>query len=129
MTDRILVLTTCPSAEEAGRIAHSLVESRLAACVAVAPGIRSVYRWQGSIEESAEWALTIKSRRDLFASVSDEIRRLHSYETPEILAVPVVKGSAEYLRWMDESLRPPAGESTGAQCQSNPGTIRAPDVP
>jgi periplasmic divalent cation tolerance protein len=91
-------------------MAHSLVESRLAACVAIAPGIRSVYRWQGAIEESAEWALTIKSRRDLFGLLSEEIRRLHSYETPEILALPVVEGGAEYLRWMDESLLPPAGK-------------------
>jgi periplasmic divalent cation tolerance protein len=106
MTERILVLTTCGSADEAGRIARFLVESRLAACVAIAPGVRSVYRWQGAIEESEEWSLTITSRRDLFAPASEAIRRLHSYETPEILALPVLEGSPEYLQWMDESLRP-----------------------
>jgi periplasmic divalent cation tolerance protein len=110
MTDRILVLTTCGSAEEAYRIARAIVESRLAACVAITPGIRSIYRWQGSLEESEEWALTIKSRSDLFGPLSEEIRQLHSYETPEILALPVLEGSAQYLRWMDESLRPPARE-------------------
>lgn len=110
MTDKILVFTTCGSDEEAERIARALVDSRLAACVAISPGIHSVYRWQSAIEEGAEWALTIKSRRDLFDALSKEIRRLHSYKTPEILALPVADGSAEYLQWMDESLRPPAGD-------------------
>jgi periplasmic divalent cation tolerance protein len=105
MTDKILVFTTCGSAEEAAQIARSLVESRLAACVTATPGIRSVYRWQGAIEESEEWSLTIKSRRDLFAALSTELMRLHSYTTPEILAVPVVAGGAEYLQWMDGELR------------------------
>lgn len=110
MTDKILVLTTCGSAEEAGRIARLLVESRLAACVSITPDTRSVYRWKGAIEESAEWSLTVKSRRDLFAQLSEEIRRLHSYETPEILAVPVIEGGADYLKWMDDSLRPATRE-------------------
>jgi periplasmic divalent cation tolerance protein len=95
----------CSSAEEAAQIARSVVESRLAACVAVTSGIQSVYRWQGAIEESDEWSLTIKSRRDLFEALSAELRRLHSYETPEILAVPVVAGMDAYLRWMDGELR------------------------
>lgn len=109
MTDKILVFTTCGSPQEAAQIARSLVESRLAACVAVTPGIQSVYRWRGAIEESAEWSLTIKSRRDLFAALSAELRRLHSYETPEILAIPVVEGAAEYLQWIDGELRGAAG--------------------
>ncbi len=106
MTDKIVVLTTCGSVEEAARIAHYLIESRLAACVAITPGIRSVYHWNGAIEETEEWSLAIKSRHDLFAQLSAEIRRLHSYETPEILAVPVIEGSADYMRWMDGALRP-----------------------
>jgi periplasmic divalent cation tolerance protein len=105
MTDKILVLTTCDSEQEAGRIARSLVESRLAACVTVTPGIRSVYRWQGAIEESNEWSLSIKSRRDLFEELSTELRRLHTYQTPEILALPVEAGGAAYLQWMDGELR------------------------
>ena len=108
MTDKIVVLTTCGSAEEAKRIARSLVESKLAACVALTPGIRSVYRWEGAIEESEEWSLTIKSRRDLFGALDAELRRLHSYTTPELLAIPVVEGSAAYLKWMDAELREPA---------------------
>jgi periplasmic divalent cation tolerance protein len=105
MTDKILVLTTCGSAEEAARLARLLVESRLAACVAVTPGVRSIYRWQGAIEESEEWSLAIKSRRDLFEALSAELRRLHSYETPEIMAIPVLEGGAAYLEWMDGELR------------------------
>ena len=105
MTNKILVFTTCGSPEEAAQIARSLVESRLAACVSVTPGIQSVYRWRGAIEESEEWSLTIKSRRDLFAALSAELRRMHSYETPEILAMPVVDGATEYLQWMDGELR------------------------
>lgn len=106
MTDKILVFTTCGSADEAERIARFLVESRLAACVAIAPGIRSIYRWQGALEESEEWSLTIKSRRDLFGPIKKAIGRLHSYKTPEMLAVHVVEASAEYLKWMDEALQP-----------------------
>jgi len=105
MTDKILVLTTCDSAEEAGRIARALVESKLAACVAVTPGIRSVYRWEGAIEAHEEWALTIKSRAELFDALSAELSRLHSYSTPEILALPVFAGGAEYLKWMDAELQ------------------------
>jgi periplasmic divalent cation tolerance protein len=105
MTDKILVLTTCGSAEEAGRIARALVESKLAACVNIGPGSRSIYRWQGAIEESGEWALTIKSRSDLFEALSMELRQLHSYETPEILVLPIAEGGAAYLRWMDAELK------------------------
>lgn len=114
MIDKILVLTTCGSAEEAKRIARALVESNLAACVAVTPGIRSVYRWEGAIEESEEWSLTVKSRRDLFERLSAELCRLHSYKTPEILALPVVEGGAAYLQWMDGELRPAAGNQASA---------------
>ncbi len=106
MTDKILVLTTCSSEEEAGRIAKSLVESRLAACVAITPGVHSVYRWEGAIEQSEEWSLAIKSRRDLFEPLTAALRRLHSYATPEILALPIWDGGPEYLKWMDAELRP-----------------------
>jgi periplasmic divalent cation tolerance protein len=110
MTDKIAVLTTCGSEKEARRIARGLVEARLAACVAATPGTVSVYRWKGVLEESAEWSLAIKTRRDLFAAVCAEIRRLHSYETPEIVALQIVDGSPEYLEWMDNELRPAEAE-------------------
>ena len=107
MTDKILILTTCADAAEAGRIAHRLVEARLAACVSSSSPVRSVYRWQGVIEDQNEMALTIKTRRDLFSRVSAEIKKVHSYSTPEILAVPVVDGSSDYLGWLDRELAPP----------------------
>jgi periplasmic divalent cation tolerance protein len=110
MTGKIVVLTTCGSEQEARRIARGLVEARLAACVAATPGTVSVYRWKGALEESAEWSLLIKTRSDLFPAVCAEIRRLHSYETPEIVALQIADGSPEYLEWMDDQLRPAEAE-------------------
>ena len=107
MTDKILVHTTCSSEDEALRIAGRLVELRLAACVAITPGVRSIYRWKGAREQSTECALALKTRRDLFPAVADELRKLHSYEVPELVAVPIVDGGADYLAWIDESLTVP----------------------
>ena len=105
MTDKIIVHTTCSSPEEAEKIARKLVEERLAACVASTPAVRSIYRWQGAIEDAQEVALVIKTRRGLFAQVEAAIRSIHSYTTPEIIAVSVVEGSADYLDWMDRELK------------------------
>jgi len=107
MTEMLVVLTTCGSAEEAERVARGLVEARLAACAAITPGTRSFYHWQGSLEQSEEWSLTIKTRRDLFDRIAAELRRLHSYTTPELVALPVVAGGADYLEWMERELAPP----------------------
>jgi periplasmic divalent cation tolerance protein len=104
MTDKIVVFSMCASAEEAEGIARSLVEKRLAACVNVLAGARSIYRWRGAIEEASEWLLIIKSRRDLFDSLRAEIEKLHSYEVPESLALPVVDGTERYLSWMERGL-------------------------
>jgi periplasmic divalent cation tolerance protein len=101
MTDKIVVLSTCGSAEEARKIARALVERRLAACVNVVPGLESVYRWKGAIEQAPEWLLLIKTTRPLFAPLEAALRALHSYELPEIIAVPVVEGLAPYLAWID----------------------------
>ncbi len=106
MTDKIVVLSTCATAEEAGRIARKLVEKRLAACVNVLAGAHSVFRWRGAIEETSEWLLIIKCRRDLFGELRAEIERLHSYEVPEVLALAVVDGSQAYLGWMERELGP-----------------------
>ncbi|MBI4889556.1 MAG: divalent-cation tolerance protein CutA [Acidobacteria bacterium] len=105
MTDKILVHSTCSSKDEAERLARALVESRLAACVAITPGVTSFYRWQGAIEQSEEWSLAIKTSRGLFPALRTELARLHSYQVPEILAVPVLDGSEAYLAWMDAELQ------------------------
>ncbi len=105
MTDKIVVLTTCDSEELAGQIAAALVEKRLAACVQVLPGATSVYRWKGSVERAAEVLVLIKTRRSLLAEVEATVSRLHSYEVPELIALPVVDGAANYLSWMDKELK------------------------
>jgi periplasmic divalent cation tolerance protein len=101
VTDKIVVLTTCESEEEAARLARHLVDHRLAACVNIIPGVRSIYRWKDQVEDSAEFVLVIKSRRDVFNKVREAIAQLHSYEIPEVIALPVVDGSDAYLRWLD----------------------------
>lgn len=104
MTDKIVVFTTCGSTEEAENLARQLVETHAAACVNLLPQIRSFYRWQGKIEDATEWLLVIKSSRAKF----DEVRRLleaaHSYEVPEVLALPVLDGSPGYLAWLESEL-------------------------
>jgi periplasmic divalent cation tolerance protein len=105
MTDKIVVFCTCASAEDAERIGRSLVESRLAACVSAAPGLRSFYRWQGKIEDAAEHLLIVKSTRALFPELQAAITRLHPFGVPEIIALPVVAGSEEYLAWIDAETR------------------------
>ena len=105
MTDKLVVLTACGSEDEAARIARMLVEERLAACVAVTPRIRSFYHWQGKLEETEEWALTIKTRRDLFPALLARIEAVHSYQVPEVLALPVVEGNPDYIDWMQRELK------------------------
>jgi periplasmic divalent cation tolerance protein len=104
MTDKIVVLSTCASAEEAQRVARGLVEKRLAACVNVIPGVRSVYRWKDAIEDEEEVLLLIKTSRALLEELREEIERLHSYEVPEVIALSVVDGSERYLAWMNREL-------------------------
>jgi periplasmic divalent cation tolerance protein len=104
MTDKIVILSTCATAEEAGRLARLLVERRLAACVNVVTGIRSYYRWQGSLESAEECLLVVKSSRELFARLREALEQAHSYEVPEIIALPVLDGSPAYLSWMSANL-------------------------
>ena len=96
----ILVLTTTDSAELAERIARALVEAGEAACVNIVPGIRSIYRWEGKICDEGEWLLIIKSVAEQFEAVRSHIRLLHSYQLPEVIAVPVTSGDPDYLRWL-----------------------------
>jgi periplasmic divalent cation tolerance protein len=109
MTEKIVILSTCGSETEAHNLARLLVDARLAACVnviggGVLGGVRSFYRWQGKVESSAEWLLMIKTSRDRFAQVRAAIEEAHSYEVPEIVALPIVEGAPAYLSWMDENL-------------------------
>lgn len=101
MTDKIVVLSTAGSGEEARRIALHLVEKRVAACVNITPGVRSIYRWKGIVEESAEVMLLIKTRRALLRALEIELRAVHSYEVPEIVALPIVDGLEQYIEWID----------------------------
>jgi periplasmic divalent cation tolerance protein len=105
MTDKIVVLSTCANDADAARVARALVEARLAACVSVAPGIRSYYHWQGKLETSDEVLLIIKTSRELFPQLKLEIEKIHPYEVPELLALPVIEGAENYLNWMGANLR------------------------
>ena len=100
--DNIVVFITTSDEEEAAKIAHALVEARLAGCANIVGGLRSVYRWEGRIEDEPEVLIVVKTRLSLFEGLSRKVRELHSYKVPEIIAVPVVKGSADYLKWLKE---------------------------
>jgi periplasmic divalent cation tolerance protein len=104
MTDCIQVFTTTPKETNARKIAGALVKRRLAACVQVLGPIRSTYRWRGKIESSDEWLCLIKSTAALYPQLERAVRKLHPYEVPEILAVPVVAGSRDYLDWLATEL-------------------------
>ena len=98
--DAIVVFMTASSGEEAARLAEMLVGAHLAACVQILPEMESVYRWQEKIERQSEVLLLAKTTMDKFEELEREVRALHSYETPEIIAVPVTAGSAPYLEWL-----------------------------
>lgn len=104
MYEFIVVLITAGSSAEGERVARALVEERLAACVNRIPAVQSVYRWQGKVEQSAEELLVIKTRADLFAALEKRVRELHSYSVPEVIALPIVSGSENYLRWLGQQV-------------------------
>jgi periplasmic divalent cation tolerance protein len=104
-TDKIVVLVTCGTKSEAQRIARALVERYLAACVNLfSVPVQSIYRWKGKVESAKEFLLTIKTSRKRFRAVAAEVKRLHSYDVPEIIALPISAGSAEYVDWISESI-------------------------
>ncbi len=104
MSEEVIVtFITAPGEEEAAGIARSLVESRLAACVNIVKNVRSIYTWQGKTEDDSEVLMIVKTRKDLFSELSARVRELHSYDVPEVIALPVTHGSEEYLRWLRES--------------------------
>jgi len=101
MTDKIVVMSTCGSAEEAQRLARELVEQRAAACVNIVAPVRSIYRWNDRIEDAEEWLLIVKTNRASFDRLRAILEAAHSYELPEALAVPVIAGSPNYLAWVE----------------------------
>lgn len=101
-----LVLTTVANPEEAARMGRALVEERLAACVSIVPGAQSIYRWQGAIEEATETLLVIKTGAERLTALEARVHELHSYETPEFIAIQVDSCSARYLDWLQTGLGP-----------------------
>ncbi|MGD9049365.1 MAG: divalent-cation tolerance protein CutA [Anaerolineae bacterium] len=104
MSEKLVVLMTAGSQEEAERIAHALVAEMLVACVNVIPGVTSVYRWEGQVQSDQEWLLVAKSRRDVLDDLVRRVQALHSYDVPEVIALPLVGGSDAYLRWIDRQV-------------------------
>ena len=102
MTDKRIVMTTAGSVDEARRIAETLVDRKLAACVNIVPKVVSIYRWKGKVEEAEEWLLWVKTAAP-FEHVRDAILEMHSYELPECLSISIETGSEQYLKWLDDS--------------------------
>lgn len=100
--DTVVVYITAPNEEEAAKIARTIVEERLAGCANIVKGIRSIYSWQGKIEDESEVLMVVKTRKELFESLSKKVKELHSYTVPEIIALPIIKGSEDYLKWLEE---------------------------
>ena len=102
--EHIVVLVTCPDKEIGRKIAKSLVEEKLAACINIVDGLNSIYYWQGKVEDDSEVLLIIKTRKDHCEKLEKFIKENHPYSVPEIIAMPIVKGSQDYLNWIDETL-------------------------
>ncbi len=98
----IVVFITAPNEEEAAKIAKALVEERLAACVNIIKGVRSIYSWQGKIEDETETLMVVKTQKALFKRLAKRVKGLHSYTVPEVISVPITDGSKDYLKWLDE---------------------------
>jgi periplasmic divalent cation tolerance protein len=105
MKSYIQISTTTETKEQAQKIAKYLVEQKLAACVQISGPIESTYRWKGKVETSKEYLCLIKTWTTLFKKVEAAIKKMHPYETPEIIAVPIIKGSKEYLNWLDDETK------------------------
>jgi len=104
MTDKIVVMSTCGSVEEAQRLARELVAQHAAACVNIVAPVRSIYRWNGRIEDAEEWLLIAKTSRASFDRLRTILEAAHSYELPEVLAIPVIAGSPNYLAWLESEV-------------------------
>ena len=100
-TDKIIVLITAGSEEEAHSIAESLVKEKKAACVNIVPRVDSLFWWEGKLDSAAESLLLVKTKTSLFPEIVELVKRTHSYEVPEIIALPIIAGSEDYLKWLD----------------------------
>ncbi|HJQ22820.1 MAG TPA: divalent-cation tolerance protein CutA [Blastocatellia bacterium] len=106
MNDALIVLVTAPNVEEASRIADALVGGRLAACVNIVGGIESVYRWEGRVARDSEVLMIIKTTDARYAELEAQVKALHSYTTPEVIALRIERGTEAYLQWLGESVTP-----------------------
>ena len=125
MPEEVVILVTAGSQEESRRIARHLVEARLAACVNISQSIESVYSWEGKVVVDQEYQLFIKTTRALFPEIQEAISKLHTYQTPEIICLPIVDGARKYLDWVEEAVRPAMPERTRpveAESQAPPST-------
>jgi len=104
-TDRIIVLITAGSAEEAHKIAEVLVKGEKAACVNILPGVDSLFWWEDKLNSTQESLLLVKTKASLFPGIVELVKRMHSYEVPEIIALPIIAGSEDYLKWLDITCR------------------------
>ena len=103
--DAVLVFVTCASIKEADKIVDTLLNKKLIACANILSGIKSKFWWKGNIENAKEVLIMAKTRTSKFAAIDKEVRRIHSYEVPEIVAMPIIAGSSKYLNWIAESLK------------------------
>ena len=108
VTDNVVIMVTSRSRRECRKIARRLIDEKLAACVNITQGVQSVYRWEGKVTQGKEFLMFIKTTRELFPEIRTEISLIHSYHTPEIICLPIIDGSRNYLQWMGESVRKPA---------------------
>lgn len=106
MSEYVQITTTTDTKDLAQRIAQDLVKNRLAACVQITGPISSIYEWKGKIENTEEYLCMIKTRKEFFQQVESYIKSLHTYEVPEIVAIPIWDGSQDYLKWIDDSVKP-----------------------
>lgn len=106
--DFFVVLSTCPDAETAARISRSLVESALVACVNIVPGLRSIYRWNDTVQDESEVLMILKTTGPCLAAAREMLLSLHPYDVPEVVALPVADGHDAYLRWVSTSTRAPS---------------------
>ena len=100
----IVVLITTSSLDEAKRIGTSLIDNKLAACTNIISSVESIFRWQGEVCNEKEAMLIVKTRRGIFNDLQSKVKELHSYDVPEIIALPILDGNSDYLKWLDSSI-------------------------